>query len=115
MTNNVAFDVVGAAFSTEVGDEIGGFRNNVAIGSRGSGEAVESRLALQDFGHQGDGFWFQGPGVTVTGNISAGHEGNAFILFAQGLIEGGVNQKFLSANLPDPSIANGETEIADLW
>jgi hypothetical protein len=111
MTGNVAFDVHGAAFATEVGDEIGSFVGNIAIGSRGSGEQVESRLNLQDFGHQGDGFWLQGPGVTVTGNVAAGNEGNAFMMFARGLVEGGVRKKFLSANLPDPSIAGGASEI----
>jgi hypothetical protein len=111
MTNNVAFNVHGAAFATEVGDEIGSFVNNIAIGTKGSGEEVESRLALQDFGHQGDGFWFQGTGISVVGNISAGNDGNAFIVFARALIEGGVRQKFLSANLPDPSIAGGAAEI----
>jgi Ca2+-binding RTX toxin-like protein len=111
MTGNVAFDVHGAAFATEVGDEVGSFVNNLAVGTRGSGELVESRLNLQDFGHQGDGFWFQGPGVTVTGNVAAGNEGNAFMVFARGLIEGGVRQKFLSSNLPDPAIAGGAEEI----
>ena len=38
MTNNVAYDVHGAAFATEVGDEIGSFVDNIAIGSDGSGE-----------------------------------------------------------------------------
>jgi hypothetical protein len=112
MQGNVAYNVRGAAFATEVGDEIGSFVNNIAIGSTGSGEAVESRLALQDFGHQGDGFWLQGPGVTFTGNVAAGNTGHAFILFAQGLIEGGVRQKFLAANLTDPSVAGGEAEVS---
>jgi Ca2+-binding RTX toxin-like protein len=111
MVDNFAFNVRGAAFATEVGDEIGSFQNNIAIGSRGSGEDVNARRAIQDFGHQGDGFWFQGTGIAVTGNISAGNDGHAFIFYVQGLIEGGIRQKFLSANLPDPSIANGETEI----
>ena len=39
MSNNVAFDVHGAAFVTEVGDEIGSFTDNIAIGSTGSGES----------------------------------------------------------------------------
>ncbi len=111
MANNVAFAVRGAAFTTEVGDEIGSFRNNIAIGSTGLGERVESRLKLQDFGHQGDGFWFQGTGIEVTGNIAAGNDGNGFIVYAKGLIEGGTRQKFISANLQDSSIAGGNAEI----
>ena len=111
MTDNVAYDVHGAAFATEVGDEIGSFRDNFAVGSTGSGEAINSRENLQDFGHQGDGFWFQGAGIAVTGNIAAGNEGSAFVFYSRGLIEGGVRQRFLSANLPDPSIAGGAAEI----
>jgi Ca2+-binding RTX toxin-like protein len=111
MVDNFAFNVRGAAFATEVGDEIGSFVGNIAIGSVGSGEDTESRVGVQDFGHQGDGFWFQGTGIRVTGNVAAGNDGSAFMVFARGLIEGGVEQKFLSANLPDPSIAGGANEI----
>jgi Ca2+-binding RTX toxin-like protein len=111
MIDNVAYDVHGAAFSTEVGDEIGSFRNNIAIGSVGSGESTNSRIDIQDFGHQGDGFWFQGGGVYVTDNISAGNDGNAFAYYTRGLIEGGVRQMFRSANLPSPEIANGSEMI----
>jgi Ca2+-binding RTX toxin-like protein len=115
MTGNVAFDVHGAAFATEVGDEIGSFVENLAIGSRGSGERTEGRTDLQDFGHEGDGFWFQGTGITVIRNIAAGNEGSAFTVYARSLIEGGVRQKFLSQNLPDPSLAGGEPEIDGVY
>jgi hypothetical protein len=109
--DNVAYDVAGAAFATEVGDEIGSFRGNIAIGSTGSGEAANARESLQDFGHQGDGFWFQGAGISVTDNIAAGNQGNAFAFYTRGLIEGGVKKRFLSENLPDPTIANGAETI----
>jgi hypothetical protein len=113
MVQNVAFDVFGAAFATEVGDEIGGFYQNLAIGSTGSGEEVNSReVGLQDFGHEGDGFWFQGAGVSVLGNISAGHQGHAFAFYTRGLYEGGPQARFPSANLADPSIAGGASTIA---
>jgi hypothetical protein len=111
MVNNVAFDVHGAAFTTEVGDEIGSFLGNLAIGSTGSGEHVESRQYIGDFGHRGDGFWLQGVGVTVTNNIAAGNQGSAFIYYARALTENGVKKEFLSANLPDPSIAGGAPTI----
>lgn len=112
MIQNVAFDVHGAAFATEVGDEIGGFYGNIAIGSKGSGEADNSReFPFQDFGHQGDGFWFQGAGIAVVGNVSAGNEGNAFAYYTRGLYESKERARFLSANLADPSIANNATTI----
>ena len=112
MFQNVAFDVTGAAFATEVGDEIGGFYQNMAIGSSGSGEEINSReVGPQDFGHQGDGFWFQGAGVSVVGNIAAGNRAHAFAFYTRGLYEGGPQAEFPSANLPDPSIAGGAARI----
>jgi hypothetical protein len=112
MTENVAFDVRGAAFATEVGDEIGGFYGNIAIGSTGSNEEANSReFPLQDFGHQGDGFWFQGAGVSVVGNISAGNEGHAFAYYTRGLYESNQQSQFLSVNLSDQSIAGGAPTI----
>jgi hypothetical protein len=111
MSDNVAYDALGAGFATEVGDEIGSFRNNISVGATGSSEAINARISIQDFGHTGDGFWFQGAGVEVTGNISAGNEGAAFQFYTRGLVEGGVLRQFLAANLPDPSIAGGATTI----
>ena len=73
----------------------------------GSTEEVNARESIQDFGFQGDGFWFQGAGVSVVGNISAGNQGNAFVYYTRGLIEGGVQTAVPSANLADPSIAQG--------
>jgi Ca2+-binding RTX toxin-like protein len=111
MIKNVAFDVHGAAFTTEVGDEIGSFRGNFALGSTGSGEAINSRITVQDFGHQGDGFWFQGGGTFVTDNISAGNDGHAFAYYTRGLIESDGTGMFRAENLLDSSIANGAAEI----
>jgi hypothetical protein len=108
----VAFDVHGAAFATEVGDEIGGFYENLAIGSTGSREEINSReVGLQDFGHQGDGFWFQGGGIAVVGNIAAGNEAHAFAYYTRGLYEGGPQAQFQSVNLPNPAIAGGAATI----
>jgi Ca2+-binding RTX toxin-like protein len=112
ISDNVAFDMVGSGFVSEAGDEIGNFTRNIAIGTNGSGEEVNSRKTIQDFGHQGDGFWFQGPGISVTDNVSAGNDGSAFFLYAQGLVEGGVPRTYLSQNLPNPAIAGGAATIA---
>src|SRR5262249_8682281 len=70
MEDNVAFNVVGAAFVTEAGDEIGSFRRNLAIRSAGSGHDTVAREKLQDFGHEGDGFWIQGGGGAGEQNIA---------------------------------------------
>jgi Ca2+-binding RTX toxin-like protein len=111
MIKNVAFDVHGAAFTTEAGDEIGSFQGNLAIGTSGSGQSVEARKSIHDFGHGGEGFWFQGVGIKVTDNIAAGNDGTAYLFFARGLVEGGVKKEFVAENLPDSSIANGAETI----
>jgi hypothetical protein len=108
MTNNVAFDVHGAAFVSEVGDEIGGFYNNLAIGSTGTNEALNARFQIQDFGFSGDGFWFQGAALSVSGNISAGNQGSAFVYYTLSLN----GAQFPTANLVDTSIAGGAATIA---
>ncbi len=113
MTENVAFDVHGAGFVTEVGNEIGGFYRNLAIGSKGTGAAefTNNREPNNDFGFQGDGFWFQGAGISVVGNVSAGNQENAFVFYTRGLIEGNVRQTFPAVNLADPSLAGGAPSV----
>jgi hypothetical protein len=106
-TDNVAYNVHGAAFVTEAGDEIGSFRRNLAVRSAGSGHDTIARNNIQDFGHEGSGFWLQGGGVAVEDNIAAGHRDAAFFFFTSGLIEEGLGRMgFLAANLPEPLQAN---------
>jgi hypothetical protein len=105
--DNVAHNVHGAAFVTEAGDEIGSFRRNLAVRSAGSGHDTIARNNIQDFGHEGSGFWLQGGGVAVEDNIAAGQRDAAFFFFTSGLIEEGLGRMgFLAANLPDPLRAN---------
>jgi hypothetical protein len=102
MKDNVSFNVVGAHFVSEAGDEIGVFDHNLAIRSTGSGDGIESRQNRQDFGHQGDGFWFQGAGLTVTNNIAASQRHSGFVFFTRGLDQKGLGvAHFEAGNLPD--------------
>ena len=110
-TSNVAYNVTGAGFVTEVGDEIGSFRDNIAIDMKASGDDIESRLPQQDHGHTGDGFWFQGAGITVVNNVAANAAGHAFIYYTRGLSFGGHKAQYLTTNLADPSIASGAASI----
>jgi hypothetical protein len=111
-TSNVSYDVNGSGFVTEVGDEVGSFRDNFAIRSLGTREHANSREHQQDFGHEGNGFWFQGSGISVTGNVAAGHTGNAFIVYSRSINHGKADQHmFSAANLSDQSIAGGQALI----
>ena len=111
-TDNVSYDAVGAGFVTEAGDEIGSYIGNLAIRGEGSGEGINDRELIQDFGHQGDGFWFQGGGIRVENNVASGQQGNGFVFFTRGLTQDGLGTtKFLASNLSDPTIANGKTTV----
>lgn len=100
--NNVAFKVNGSSFVTEDGNEIGVMRNNLAISTTGVFDNIAGRSAIHDYGFRGNGFWFQGPGVAVTGNISAGSTDGGFVYFTTS-----ARNKFDAVNLSDPELAGG--------
>jgi hypothetical protein len=94
--NNVCFNFTGSGFVTEQGDELGTFDNNMAIQGHGNGELRGRRLgfntrtrrpSINDFGFSGDGFWLQGPAVTVTNNVAASCNGSGVIFFTTGSVD----------------------------
>lgn len=95
--DNVSYDVVGGAFQTESGNEIGSFVHNIALRTVNpdyplldpSFAEVDIRESSQDFAFQGDGFWFHGGGVSISGNVSSGNSGHGFIFWAEGQREVG--------------------------
>jgi hypothetical protein len=110
---NVVFNVLGASYVAEAGDELGSFRGNIAIRSTGSGQSLRSREKLQDFAHGGDGFWMQGPGVDVQDNVAVGQAHAGFVYFTRGLVADGRTTRFPVRNLKDPSLAPGK-EFVDI-
>lgn len=75
-TDNVAFDVFGAAFAAEDGDETGSWTRNIAIRSEGIGwgdwtvkEGAD--VARHDNGRTGDGYFFAGRLVEAAENVAA--------------------------------------------
>ena len=110
-TSNIAYDVDGSGFVTEAGDEIGSFVGNLAIQARGSGGGIESRRDIQDFAHQGDGFWFQGGGVRVVDNVAVGNTGHGFVYFTRGLEQDVGTTRFLAENLAHHQIAKGNDTV----
>ncbi|SHM61550.1 G8 domain-containing protein [Roseovarius litoreus] len=75
--SNVAFDVFGAAFAAEDGDETGIWRENLAIRSVGAypgGDAavkVGEDVKRDDNGRTGDGFFFAGRLIESMDNVAA--------------------------------------------
>lgn len=110
--DNVAYNVHGAAFVSEAGDEIGAFRHNLAVHSLGTNEDIDARRNIADFGHEGDGFWFQGGGVEVENNVAAGQRNTGFVFFTEGLLEEGLgSRRFPTTNLPDRSWGRGQATV----
>ena len=113
--DNVAYDVTGSAYNTETGDEVGSFINNISIRSINPrlDDPNENRDEREDFGWEGDGFWFHSAGVTIENNVATGASGNGFILWTKGMREPDLQRKAkaLAENLADPTIANGQTEV----
>ncbi|WP_428409945.1 Ig-like domain-containing protein [Hyphococcus sp.] len=77
MTDNAAYDVFGAAFVAETGNEIGRWSHNIAIKSIGTagGAKFHEDVAAFDLGRTGAGFWFQGRLVESVDNVAAGVPG----------------------------------------
>jgi hypothetical protein len=112
--NDVAYNVVGAGFVTEIGDEIGSFFNNLSIHAMGSTDQdANSRTTIQDFGHEGDGFWFQGNGLHIENNIAIGNTHAGFVFYSLGFqMRGTAATRFVSGNLPNPLLAGGAPTVA---
>ena len=131
MEDNVSYDVLGGAFQTESGDELGSFRRNIAIrtinpkyprllsfNDPGVQGDPDVRGAEQDFAFQGDAFWIHGGAVSLTGNVASGCSGHGFIYWTEGLRED-VSQGFLNnfkpQNVPNSNLLNGNEEVATGW
>ncbi len=78
LNNNVSFDVVGAGFISETGNETGTWTNNLAIRSVSAlnrvanSEGMTSEKSFSrinhDFGFQGEGYWLEGRGIDLIDN-----------------------------------------------
>ncbi len=82
--DNTAYNVYGTAFVAERGDEIGTYNGNLAIRGTGDGTGLgnmNGRRGNMDFGHEGEGFWFQGTNTTVTNNIALGMPEAGFVYY----------------------------------
>lgn len=122
---NVAYDNAGAGFFTEAGDETGQWIDNIAIRTvmptfeLDDAGAIDPdlRAERQDFGVDGDGFWFQGNRIDIIGNVSAGASAHGIIWWSEALAEadlGRVSSVDVSS-LPDPSLVPDREQIPVWW
>lgn len=93
LANNAAYDVFGAAFVAETGNETGRWVNNISIkneGVAGIGDGINNPKSADDvgafdLGRNGTGFWFQGRLVDAVDNVAAGSPGgHGFTYFHRG-------------------------------
>ncbi len=87
LTDNAAYDVFGAAFVAETGNETGRWSHNIAIKSLGVGGTAKdgADLAAFDLGRTGAGFWFQGRLVSSVDNVAASVPGgHGFVYMSRG-------------------------------
>lgn len=125
--NNVSYNVVGGAFQTESGNEIGSFIDNIALRTINPDyplldpvtAPVDSRESSQDFAFQGDGFWFHGGGVDVSGNVSSGSSGHGFIFWTEGQRELGtafdLQNMFKVAHIPNGHLLPDLDNLQSWW
>ncbi len=87
LADNAAYDVFGAAFVAETGNEIGRWSHNIAIKSIGTGGGAKWHEDVEafDLGRTGAGFWFQGRLVDAADNVAAGVPGgHGFVYMSRG-------------------------------
>jgi Ca2+-binding RTX toxin-like protein len=85
--DNVSFDVFGAHFVAETGNELGTWAGNIAIKAEGrttNGMAVSAGVAAHDMAFEGDGFWLNGRLVEIIDNVAAGMRSAGFNWFGRG-------------------------------
>lgn len=95
VTDSITYNVLGAGFVAEGGNERGSFKRNFALRSEGSGETLDSRSAgdhggdppIDDFGHAGHGFWLQSPLVEMVDNVAAGHRHHGIVFWLRPLLD----------------------------
>lgn len=127
--NNAAYDVFGAAFVAETGNETGRWVDNIAIKSLGVDHIVKNAADVEafDLGRTGTGFWFQGRLVEAVGNVAAGvpsgagftyfHRGPDGDLIAVDPANSGLSDALryldkVDANIPAISLFSGNESIA---
>lgn len=86
-SNNAAYDVFGAAFVAETGNETGRWDHNISIKSLGVDNMTKEGgdVSSFDLGRTGTGYWFQGRLVEAVDNVAAGvPSGAGFTYFHRG-------------------------------
>ena len=98
MENNASFDVFGSHFVSEDGNELGAFKQNIAIKSEGSGAILKKGTGNHDSGHSGHGFWLESRNLVMESNVVSGVSNAGVAYFHRNPITE-INLKIPAANL----------------
>ena len=79
--DNVSYDVYGSHFVTEIGNELGTFKRNLAAKAEGRPIHIKEGVANHDMGGTGVGFWFQSRNHIVEDNVASGMSDFAYAYF----------------------------------
>lgn len=103
LSNNAAYDVFGAAFVAETGNETGRWDHNIAIKSLGMNHLSKvADVGAFDLGRTGAGFWFQGRLVEAVDNVAASvPSGAGFVYFHRGVDPNNLSVDPSNSNLSD--------------
>lgn len=124
MVNNVSYNVQGAGFYTEAGDEIGSMVGNIAIRTVNDAFTLDDAgaidpdlgLHLGDFGNDGDGFWLSGTRVSVIDNVASGASAHGIIFWTDGLIEPDTGRSTVKVSeLPNGHLIPDRTTVPVWW
>ncbi|MEM7116777.1 MAG: G8 domain-containing protein [Chloroflexota bacterium] len=124
MINNVSYNIQGAGFYTEAGDEIGSMVGNIAIRTVNDyftlddAGAIDPDLGLHrgDFGNDGDGFWLSGTRVSVIDNVASGASAHGIIFWTDGLIEPDTGRATVKvSDLPNGHLIPTRTTVPVWW
>lgn len=101
--NDVAYNFAGAGFVTEGGDELGTFKNDIAIHGTGDGMYRKVRLnfgnaarpqPIADTAFSGHGFWFAGPALWVSNIVANSCNGDGVLWHPTGTVDTGTADAF---------------------
>lgn len=107
LENNLSYDVFGAGFVSETGNEIGAWKNNISIKNQGRKGNEKHGEGNHDFGFAGHGFWFQSRSIENEGNVAAGNRGSGIFYFHRGADQIEIEAE----NLAIEAWAKGQTTV----
>jgi len=112
MTNNVAYNVRGAAFVSEAGDETGSMVANVSIRNHGRYLKKLVKSHKSQLGSRGNGFWIHSKRLDFRDNVSAGANHTAYHLW--GILNNPVQTSVSKKYANDPEQVPNEQDTVSI-